>query len=218
MVVTTQVTRKERERLHRRTAMLQAAQTVFAERGYSRATLDEVAQRAEFGKGTLYNYFPGGKEEILLAVFDQVFGEIEAHIIHAFNWPAASFREQMQRYVEEALHFFKEREALFMILVKEAHRMAFSEDEEKAGYFVKQRNRLVTALVEPLEAAMARGDIRERSPETVAHLILGLVELMQMHISIECQHDTMDGPPPTQAEGATLLTALLFEGLLPSSK
>ncbi|NNE46513.1 MAG: TetR family transcriptional regulator, partial [Rhodothermales bacterium] len=45
------MSRKERERLSRRTAMLEAAQSVFAERGFGQSTLDEIASRAEFGKG-----------------------------------------------------------------------------------------------------------------------------------------------------------------------
>jgi AcrR family transcriptional regulator len=60
------LSRKERERLMRRQAMLEAARAVFAEKGYANATLEEIAQRAEFGKGTLYNYFPGGKDELFL--------------------------------------------------------------------------------------------------------------------------------------------------------
>ncbi|MEL6613746.1 MAG: helix-turn-helix domain-containing protein, partial [Bacteroidota bacterium] len=50
------LSRRERERLARRAAMLDAATALFAEKGYASATLDEVAERAEFGKGTLYNY------------------------------------------------------------------------------------------------------------------------------------------------------------------
>ncbi|NNE70602.1 MAG: helix-turn-helix transcriptional regulator, partial [Rhodothermales bacterium] len=47
--------RRERERLARRREILDAARTVFAERGFVGATLEEIASRAEFGKGTLYN-------------------------------------------------------------------------------------------------------------------------------------------------------------------
>ena len=67
------LTRRDRERLARRRAILDAALSTFAAKGYEGATLNEVAERAEFGKGTLYNYFPGGKEEILFALFDEVY-------------------------------------------------------------------------------------------------------------------------------------------------
>ncbi|HYE59160.1 MAG TPA: helix-turn-helix domain-containing protein, partial [Rhodothermales bacterium] len=65
--------RRERERLVRREAMLSAARSLFAEKGYEQARLEEIAERAEFGKGTLYNYFEGGKQELLFAIFEDAF-------------------------------------------------------------------------------------------------------------------------------------------------
>ncbi|HEX8299915.1 MAG TPA: TetR/AcrR family transcriptional regulator, partial [Rubricoccaceae bacterium] len=64
--------RRDRERLARRRAMLDAALGVFGDKGFDGATVDEIAERAEFGKGTLYNYFPGGKDELYLTLFEDV--------------------------------------------------------------------------------------------------------------------------------------------------
>ena len=64
------LSRRDREKLFKRSEILLSAQEVFAEKGFAQATLEEIATRAEFGKGTLYNYFPGGKQEILLAIFE----------------------------------------------------------------------------------------------------------------------------------------------------
>jgi AcrR family transcriptional regulator len=54
----------ERERRERRTQILDAAQQVFNDRGFDAATMDEVAEMAQLGKGTLYNYFRT-KEDLL---------------------------------------------------------------------------------------------------------------------------------------------------------
>ena len=48
--------RKERERRDRINTILVAARDLFFEKGY-RATMDEIAERAEISKGTLYIYF-----------------------------------------------------------------------------------------------------------------------------------------------------------------
>lgn len=56
--------RKERERNRRREEILNAAERVFAEKGILSSTIDDIACRAELGKGTLYNYFPS-REAIL---------------------------------------------------------------------------------------------------------------------------------------------------------
>jgi AcrR family transcriptional regulator len=50
-------------------AIVEAAATVFAERGFRSARVADVAARAGIGKGTVYEYFRS-KEELFLAVFD----------------------------------------------------------------------------------------------------------------------------------------------------
>ncbi len=49
--------RKEREKQMRRDLILKASEEVFFEKGLRAATLDEVAERAEVSKGTIYLYF-----------------------------------------------------------------------------------------------------------------------------------------------------------------
>ncbi len=59
--------RKEREKEERRTEILKAAEKVFFEKGLAQATMDEIAERAELSKGTLYLYY-GSKEDLYLGV------------------------------------------------------------------------------------------------------------------------------------------------------
>lgn len=49
--------RKEREKEYRRAQILEAAEVVFRRKGYQATTMEEVAEEAEFSKGTLYLYF-----------------------------------------------------------------------------------------------------------------------------------------------------------------
>lgn len=59
--------RKDREKEQRREEILTAAERVFWEKGLSAATMDEIADRAELGKSTLYLYYKS-KEDLYLAV------------------------------------------------------------------------------------------------------------------------------------------------------
>ena len=56
--------RREREKAKRREDILRAAREVFFGKGAGRATIDDVAARAEVSKGTIYLYFES-KEAIL---------------------------------------------------------------------------------------------------------------------------------------------------------
>lgn len=59
--------RKEREKEQRREDIINAAEKVFFEKGLALATMDEIAERAELSKGTLYLYYKS-KEDLYLTV------------------------------------------------------------------------------------------------------------------------------------------------------
>ncbi len=59
--------RKEREKGARREEIISAAEKVFFEKGLVVATMDEIAERAELSKGTLYLYYKS-KEDLYIAV------------------------------------------------------------------------------------------------------------------------------------------------------
>ncbi len=59
--------RKEREKEHRKEEIVDAAEKIFFEKGLQAATMDEIAEKAELSKGTLYLYYKS-KEDLYLAV------------------------------------------------------------------------------------------------------------------------------------------------------
>jgi len=54
--------RKQRERERRRQQIIVAAKRVFSEKGYSKATMEDIAREAELSPGTLYLYFKNKDE------------------------------------------------------------------------------------------------------------------------------------------------------------
>ena len=206
----------------RRRAMLDAARAVFAEKGYAQATLDEIAERAEFGKGTLYNYFEGGKQELLFAVFEDVFGEIEdliRTVFHEEDDQDRSIREAFHTFAERHFETIRDQQDLFLILVKEAHLMAFSDDADQAQFFQEQQQRLVDALTAALKAAADNDEIQHLPAAPVAHLLLANVRGMGIQSILsrrnghcgEMENSQSLLDDPTRA--ADFLTTLLFDGL-----
>jgi len=64
------ITRKEKERIRRRNHILDVAEEMIAEVGFDSATMDQIAERAEVGKGTLYLHFKS-KSVIYLAICER---------------------------------------------------------------------------------------------------------------------------------------------------
>lgn len=206
------LSRRERERLVRRNAMIVAASEAFAEKGFADATLEEIAQRAEFGKGTLYNYFPGGKQEILLAVFEQLYSELHAVIDRTFNVESDhSFEERLEEFFFECFEFFIERLSLFLVLMREAHRLGFSEEPAARAFFRDQRRRSLEALSAPIQRAIDGGELRDISPAMFANMILTSVKGCQMQVCLdtECHSQPANHSARDLAE---MLTQLLMYG------
>ena len=53
---------------------------VFRERGFKGASLSLIGRATGLNKGSLYNFFPGGKEEMAQTVLSEIGGWIDAHI------------------------------------------------------------------------------------------------------------------------------------------
>jgi AcrR family transcriptional regulator len=74
--------RKEREKLARREVILEEARKIFAQKGLHETTLDEIAERCELAKGTLYGYFES-KEDLFFSVLEEAIRNVERVITQA---------------------------------------------------------------------------------------------------------------------------------------
>lgn len=203
--------------------MLHAAQEVFAEKGYAQATLDEIAERAEFGKGTIYNYFDDGKEGLLFATFDMIYGGLDAIVREAFSASRVrqtSLREAFRTLVHSVFDFLLEREELFLILMKEEVQFMFGDDPEKTAYFQEREHGLVEALIPGLETAIETGEMRSLPPHAVARSIQGNLKGVLMHVAVAHRGEAIAQPksctaPPiaTPEQAADFLTMMLLNGL-----
>ncbi len=59
--------RRAREKEARRSQILDAARELFFEKGFEGATVEDIAERSELSKGTIYLYFPS-KEEVYVSI------------------------------------------------------------------------------------------------------------------------------------------------------
>lgn len=66
----TKLSRKERERLQRQELILDVAEETIIKHGFDNATMDEIAEKAEVAKGTLYNHFES-KAHIYIAICER---------------------------------------------------------------------------------------------------------------------------------------------------
>jgi AcrR family transcriptional regulator len=98
--------RRKREEVARLAAILSAAESVFAKKGYHETRMDDIAEAAELAKGTLYYYFKS-KDKIYLHLLEResetVYTEIKRRLSEK-----ASFLESLEGILNFYVEYFKE--------------------------------------------------------------------------------------------------------------
>lgn len=111
-----QLTRREREKAEHRRAIIEAAEDVFAQKGFHRATMHEIAERAEFSVGYLYTLFEN-KDDLYVELVDARTLEYVAHV-EASIGRHEGVVEKVKAAIEAILEFFVKRQQFFRIFMK----------------------------------------------------------------------------------------------------
>lgn len=197
--------RKERERLARREEILAAARTVFAERGFEKATLDEISEVAEFGKGTIYNYF-ASKEELFASVLQQGIQHFQKFVAGAVQRQDTP-RTKIEAYIDAAFEFFEKHRQIFSILVLERNKLASSMDEALFQKCCQQQEAVIDYLAQLFKEGVRHGTFRKLEPQRLAQALFG-----QIHLTI---FNAIRDPEGADFKKETkFIKGLFFEGLI----
>jgi AcrR family transcriptional regulator len=99
------LTRRQRDQFRHQDEILAAAVEVFAEKGFHAAGMQEIALKAEFGVGTIYRLFPGGKDEIYLALKQRVVEAFERELATSLSGVANEV-EQLRLYIRASARVY----------------------------------------------------------------------------------------------------------------
>jgi AcrR family transcriptional regulator len=161
-------TRREREKLVRRQEIIEAARIVFAAKGFSDTKLEDVAERAEFGKGTLYNYFPN-KEALFASVILDSFESVMTVAGETLS-STIPFEEKIDRFITGTLRFFFNNPETMHLMMREAHHLR---NGNPMMHLIPQ---LLTKLAETIAAEQKRKKvIANADPLELATLLMNML-------------------------------------------
>ncbi len=182
--------RKERERLMRRSEILAAAFNVFGEKGFDRATLDEIAERAEFGKGTLYNYF-SSKEDLFAAAFQRLLDDFRA-IAEGVCGQDLTVRACLTEYTMRSVAYYREHYAFCHTAMQEHYRRSVEGGTDTRKAHQENVDYTIEPLARCLDLGMKSGEVREADPWTYAHIFVGLIDHFYLQLTREQLPDSED--------------------------
>lgn len=109
--VRTKPTRRERERKERIRLILDNAEKLFLEKGFAATTMSNLGGAAEFGRATLYHYFPN-KEAIYVAVLERALDSLIAKSRESVA-KARTSAQKIERLKDVLLSFVQRKRNLF---------------------------------------------------------------------------------------------------------
>lgn len=212
--------RRGQEYMRRRRATLTSSRSTFADYGYDGATLDEIARRAEFGKGTLYNYFES-KEQLLLVLYADAPETLAAPALQLSTdiIAGADVRAALVRYFTATLTYLLSDPYVYPFLRRVGHHLVTSGRGAPASLCWLLQERLLHQLAPAMEATVARGAFVAVPSRVAAMLVLSAVGA---YLQADCYRPTGDQPRleqkevPSPAEAGQFLASLLMGGLASS--
>jgi AcrR family transcriptional regulator len=151
----------------RRERLLEAAASVFAERGYEAARIEQIAEAADVSAGLLYRHF-AGKRELYAELVDRADKELLRHLAEAAA-PGPPSGRRLERGLDAVLEFVEGHRDLWRMLTREVV------DAEIAG-LREQSHRQAVAVVSRLillDPELERQGVTKLEVERMAVLIVG---------------------------------------------
>lgn len=158
-----------RDKVATRQRLLDAAETVFADKGYHGAAVDDIARVSDSSKGGFYFHFPN-KEAIFLALIDSLTPRLEAAIERAISAepdPVA----QLDAALRTVFETFSSHRRLSKILLVEAVGLGHGFDEK----LMIVRGRFAAMIQRRLDLAVQTGRIPPVETETAAWAWFGAI-------------------------------------------
>lgn len=149
-----------------RQRIIDAAQALFAARGYDGATTASIAAAAGVSEKTLFKYFPSKKELLVDSIYPALLGLLQLPALRAGHVP---LREALQAVVQDRLRFAYAHPALFRLLIQEL----VLRDEFRAVMQARWESAIYPALTALLTTAQARGELRAVPPAAVTRALVG---------------------------------------------
>lgn len=147
--------------------ILNAAQTVFVQKGLDGSRMQEIADEAGINKALLHYYFRT-KQKLFEAIFKKVFGQIFPNI-KAFIQSELPIEEKLGIFIEKYIELLMNNPFLPSFILKEIHR-----DPEFLASIIKSQGLNPQEIFVMFEKEMEAGKIRKMDPRELMINILGL--------------------------------------------
>ncbi len=200
------LTRREREKIRQRQAILAAALILFSEKGYHNVSVQEIAQKAEFAIGTLYKFFKN-KEDLYQTLIMEQCDAFERSFTRALDSGGDEI-EKLRNYVRIKGERVRESLAFIRLFLAESRGVSFTIKAGMNETLRKRHEHFLEKLAAVFDSGIKAGRFRDiAAPRVMAVALDSTINaLLQLWLDAPEKHPYPDDPD-------TILN-IFFNGLL----
>jgi len=180
----------------RRHQLIDVARSLFAERGYEGASIEEIAQRANVSKPVVYEHF-GGKEGLYAVVVDREMSALLDRITSSLT--NNRFRPRLEQVTLALLTYVEERTDGFRLLIRD------SPSSITSGTYATLLNDAVSQVASILAGDFSRRGLDPELAPLYAQALVGSVTMTAQW--------WLDAREPKKEVVAANLVNLMWNGL-----
>jgi AcrR family transcriptional regulator len=150
--------------------ILSVAASLISEKGYERASFQEIATRVGLQKSSLFHYL-NNKEELLIRIFERSIGEVIADLKKIANSKKLSPEEQLKRAVENHITSFLRSRDDAVIWLNELGSLS----KKNQTRFLKMRKEYERTFEKIVVALQGKGHFTGLDKKIVLFGILGML-------------------------------------------
>jgi AcrR family transcriptional regulator len=199
--------RVPRDKEATRQRLLEAAEEVFAAKGYHGTVVDDIIRASDSSKGGFYFHFPN-KQAIFLALLDALVPKLAAAVDHAIAAESDPIA-QLDAALGTVLDLFSRHRRLSKILLVEAVGLGHGFDEK----LMRTRGQFARLIQSHLDRVVAAGALPPFDTETVAWMWFGAINELMVRWLVSGRPRRLEDVLPTLR-----LTLLRSIGVTPSSE
>lgn len=187
----------------KREQILEAAIKVFACKGFYQARVEEIANEAKIGKGTIYEYFKS-KQDLFQEMFKYIHNlYLEKFMVHIEK--KITFKEKIEYLLESHLRFILEHKEMAQVFLAEHPPL----DDDFKKWFLDLEKQKLQFLQKNVMDGVKRGELKDLDPCLTARVIAGIISYFGSSIIFNGQELT-EGDLKAQSVAAV---ELLYGGI-----
>jgi TetR/AcrR family fatty acid metabolism transcriptional regulator len=177
-----------------RERILEAAERLFAEKGFHETAMDEIVRASKVSKGGVYFHFPS-KEELFFALLDKLADALQREVQREIARRRGAVAK-IQGALEVVLRTLTSQRHLAQIILRQGHGLGPSFERKRLEIY----SRFARLIKENLDEALAEGSIPPINTDITAYAWLGAINELVLRWIYTGQPDPLTQTLPTLQE------------------